>query len=233
MATSRNFTNFALHKIVLFRAGSVLASAGSETLQKYFRGPATFTSDASVVKDDVSISPSEALRACQRHIGLVSLPEDIQQELEETLRADTMKQLRLHGVALVKQLRKQSRTSAKGGVLPRPLLEPNTGLRPRPLQRSQAQRLREMELVEKSEEDLNRELILSEVLRYMKPKQRRAVAAADRSSPGSRPPAEAPVYIDRTVAAYAANRLPSTYAAVFRVLSELSAVLPGFSPAKV
>lgn len=59
-------------------------------------------------------------------------------------------------------------------------------------------------------------------------------ASGASSGEGDNPSRGPPEYIDKSVAAYAASRMPSTYAAVLRILTELRAVSPeDFAPASI
>jgi len=176
-----------------------------------------------------TVSPAEAYAASIRHIGQVAIPEDLSEALELAARDGSMKNMRQHSAALTQRLRKQSRTTAKGGVSEVPVLEPATGLRNRLPRRSEMKKLRIKELENLDSDAIEEAFERDEAMGVLKPKQRRMMVLEAIASPAS----VAPKYIDKEVAAYAANRLPSTYSAAFRVLSELRDVAPDFSPATI
>lgn len=175
----------------------------------------------------VTVTGTELYAGSRRHVGIVQLPSDIVETLEEASKGGgSAKHVRLQAAELGKALRKKSRTSVRGGLAEHPTFDPDTGLRHRPLRRSdmKTQRLRSFE--GKSIEEVETEA----AYRLMKPKQQRTM---DEEAGGPNEAQFVPRYVDQSVAAYAANRMPSTYAAIYRILHELKMVAPDFSPTRM
>lgn len=181
--------------------------------------------------------PLAAARAVSRRwLGLVAVPPELEKALADStaaLSAESGRQLARSGRRLVDALRRNSRTSARGGLTAAPVLDADSGLRARPKQRRRV-----------SDKTLLRQLRHSAVTPFegqWSDDEDEAPSdvfpqAADTDADaldGSATSGRSPAYDTAESAAYAATRFAATYAVLQKVMDELQSRRPDFQPSRM
>lgn len=190
------------------------------------------------VASESRTAPLAAARLLSRRwIGIVEVPAHVEQALDtatQSVVGGDGQHLTAASRRLVSLLRNNSRTSRRGGGHARVEMDAASGMRKREKKkgsRSHTQMLRELQFSQGA--------LISDDVWDSKPKkddtdlfaetERAAASEAESKEAGNK----APAYSTAETAAYAASRLPATYAVLYKVMSELQARLQDFKPRKM
>lgn len=204
----------------------------------HLRYQTTARKSSQAISDNRTVPLAAAQLLSRRWIGIVEVPSEVERALErntEGVIGGEGRHLTAAARRLVSLLRNNSRTSKRGGGHARVEMDAASGMRKRAEKRkggrSHSQMLREMQFGQGAliPDDVWDKKPSKEDAEFFAETERAAVEEAASTETSGK----APIYSPAETAAYAAARLPATYAVLFKVMSELQIRLPDFRPQKM